>query len=100
MGFSEALGALFSSTKGDFAKIDHGKATSTRLIALVAFVGMILWFTKGVLTSELYHLIFWAFAVYTVCNTVTKGIQMICTTVVKAGQLRHGTAHPGEEKAL
>ncbi len=90
MGFSEAVSALFSSTKKDFATIDHGKATSTRLIALVAFVGMVLWFTKGVLTSELYHLIFWAFAVYTVCNSVTKGIQMICVAIVKKAQLQHG----------
>jgi hypothetical protein len=95
MGFSDAISALFTTAKKDFADIPNSKTTSTRLIALVAFVGMILWFTKGVLTSELYHLIFWAFAVYTVCNTVTKGIQMIGVTMVKVAQLKHAQVAPG-----
>lgn len=88
MGLSEAFAALFTKAKTEAVTIEHAKWTSTRLIALVLFVGMLLWFTKGVLTSDLFHLTFKAIAVYTVCNTLTRITATVCGAWIRCAQLK------------
>lgn len=70
----KAYAVLTEKTEAELLDVKHGKLTSTRLWALVAFVGLIVWLTRGVLTESNIRMLFYAVCVYITGDTITRSI--------------------------
>jgi hypothetical protein len=55
--------------------LEHRSFTGSRFILLIGFGCLILWATKGVLTQDTMHLLFWGLVTYTAANTLTRLLQ-------------------------
>jgi hypothetical protein len=62
----------FTGDKKEAEELKHRSMTGSRFILLLAFGGLIIWATKGILNTETMSLLFWAFITYTICNTATR----------------------------
>jgi len=102
MSLTKAVAELFSSDKKE--EVGHASWTGSRLWMLVAFVALVLIVTKGVLTEHNMKLLFWAFAVYTVTNTVTRTAQIIMNGIIvrerQALAWKDGALSAEEERSL
>lgn len=102
MSFSKAFSALFESD--DANEVKHDKFTSMRFMAMIAFVGLIVWTTKGLLTDANLHLIFYAFAVYVAGDTATRMMQILVNGRIKLAEVKaftsDGTLDANETKVL
>jgi len=68
-------------------KTEHGRLTSTRLWVLLGFVGLLIWFTRGVLTEKNIEMVFRAALWYMAANTASRVAAIVMDGLLKMRQL-------------
>lgn len=77
MSFSSAIKAFFDDTKGKVEAIDHSALTSTRLLVLIGIAAVfIVLMLKGLTQPIVIFPLTGLAALYMVCNTWTRVVQM------------------------
>jgi hypothetical protein len=85
MALRDALTALLSGNKEQDPKalLEHSGLTGSRFIIVAAFACYVIWATKGVMTMDTMHLLFWGVVLYVAGNTITRTTQFICNAKIK-----------------
>ncbi len=94
MNLGAAFSALFTRAKAEVntgaADVKERNWSSLRWLGLLAFVGLIVYnATSHLLTEAALLLVFKAFVVWVVCNTVTRAVSTVSNAWVR---IRLGTA--------
>lgn len=106
MSFRKAISALFDKNETEKLEVEHGKFSSTRLMIVVAFAGLLLstWVVKGLVTDANIQRLTWVVIVYIIGNSVTKSVQMVVNGWIKNTQarafLKDGTLSDNERDVL
>jgi len=77
-----------AEVKDKVADLVHERWTGSRLVLLLAFAGLLIYITKGMLTEHNIDRLFWALAIYMICNTVSKVAVIIGNAWLKVWQTR------------
>jgi hypothetical protein len=82
----------------------HRGWTSTRWLLVLAFGGLVIWWSAGELITDSLHMIFWLVVTYLICNTATRIAQYAANAYVRGKvmplMLKDGKLDADEKAAL